>query len=160
METIDKEILMLVQNGIPFTREPFREIAEKNGFTEEELLSRLNVMKRKGVIRRFSANIDQRKLGITANAVVVWKIVGEALEKALPVFMSQPDVTHLYERVVYPGKWEYNLYSVVHGYSDEDVRELIQELSSKVGERDYQIFFSKRRFKGTSSKLGSEEDKE
>lgn len=153
MDELDREILTAVQNGIPITREPFKETAKQLGITEKELLERLNKMNNEGDIRRFSANINQRKLGIVANAVVVWKIPEETLEEAVKVFMDYPEISHLYERVTYPGRWEYNLYSVVHDYSVESVKRFAKQLADKIGVNDYQVLFSKKRFKGTSSRL-------
>ncbi|MCW4048115.1 MAG: AsnC family transcriptional regulator [Candidatus Bathyarchaeota archaeon] len=153
MDKLDREILIAVQNGIPLKREPFKETAEKIGITEKELLRRLNRMNDEGDIRRFSANINQRKLGIIANAVVVWNIPEEKIDDAIKVFMGSPEISHLYERVTYPGRWEYNLYSVVHDYSVESVRRFAHELADKIGVNDYQVLFSKKRFKGTSSRL-------
>jgi len=159
MEQIDREILTTVQDGIPLTRKPFKKISEKLGVAEDEVIARLQEMNKEGVIRRFSANINQRKLGITANAVVVWNIPDSKMEEALPVFLSYPEISHLYERVRYPGRWEYNLYSVVHGYSVESVKEFVEKIANKTGVNDYKVLFSKKRFKGTSSRLEKKETK-
>jgi DNA-binding Lrp family transcriptional regulator len=149
----DLDILMAVQDGISLKREPFSDLAEKLNITEVELLERLNKMKDDGTIRRFSANINQRKIGITANAVVVWNISAEILRKTIEIFLNSPKISHLYERRTYPGKWDYNLYSVVHDYDEDSVKSFVNEIADKIGVQDYRVFFSKRRFKGTSSKL-------
>lgn len=149
----DLDILMAVQDGISLKREPFSDLAEKLNITEAELLERLNRMKDDGTIRRFSANINQRKIGITANAVVVWNISAEILRKTIEIFLNSPKISHLYERRTYPGKWDYNLYSVVHDYDEDSVKSFVNEIAEKIGIQDYRVFFSKRRFKGTSSKL-------
>ena len=151
----DHEILQVIQDGVPVTREPFKEAADKLGMTQEELVERVKVMNENGLIRRFSANINQRKLGITANAVVVWNIPEEKMEAAVPVFLGRGEISHIYERRVYPGRWEYNLYTVVHDYDRESVEMFSKELADEIGVHDYQVLFSKRRFKGTSSRLAT-----
>ena len=151
----DYEILQVIQDGVPVTREPFKEAADKLGMTQEELVERVKVMNENGLIRRFSANINQRKLGVTANAVVVWNIPEEKMEAAVPVFLGRGEISHIYERRVYPGRWEYNLYTVVHDYDRESVEMFSKELADEVGVDDYQVLFSKRRFKGTSSRLAT-----
>lgn len=151
----DHEILQVIQDGVPVTREPFKEAADKLGMTQEELVERVKVMNENGLIRRFSANINQRKLGIIANAVVVWNIPEEKMEAAIPVFLERGEISHIYERRVYPGRWEYNLYTVVHDYDRESVERFSKELADEIGVQDYQVLFSKRRFKGTSSRLAT-----
>lgn len=151
--TTDNEILKAIQDGVPITREPFKEVAERLGLSEAELIKRLQEMKDRGVIRRFSANINQRRLGITANAVVVWKIPENQIDPAVEVFLRHGQLSHIYERKTVPGKWEYNLYTVIHDYDQEAVKETIDKIAEEIGVQSYQILFSKRRFKGTSSRL-------
>ena len=151
----DHEILQVIQDGVPVTREPFKEAADKLGMTQEELVERVKVMNENGLIRRFSANINQRKLGIVANAVVVWNIPDEKMDAAIPVFLGRGEISHIYERITYPGKWEYNLYTVVHDYDRESVNGFAKKLADLVGVDAYQVLFSKRRFKGTSSRLAT-----
>jgi len=155
MMTTDHEILRVIQDGVPVTREPFKEAADKLGMTQEELVERIKAMNENGLIRRFSANINQRKLGITANAVVVWNIPEEKMEAAVPVFLERGEISHIYERRVYPGRWEYNLYTVVHDYDRESVERFAKKIADEIGVDDYQVLFSKRRFKGTSSRLAT-----
>ena len=155
MMKTDHEILQVIQDGVPLTREPFKEAADKLGMTQEELVKRVKAMNENGLIRRFSANINQRKLGITANAVVVWNIPEEKMEAAVPIFLERGEMSHIYERRVYPGRWEYNLYTVVHDYDRESVERFAKELAEEIGVKDYQVLFSKRRFKGTSSRLAA-----
>ena len=155
MMTTDHEILQLIQDGVPVTREPFKEAADKLGMTQEELVKRVKAMNENGLIRRFSANINQRKLGITANAVVVWNIPEAKMEATVPVFLERGEISHIYERRVYPGRWEYNLYTVVHDYDRESVERFAKKIADEIGVDDYQVLFSKRRFKGTSSRLAT-----
>jgi len=153
--TTDYEILRVIQDGVPVTREPFKEVADKLGMTQEELVKRVKAMNENGIIRRFSANINQRKLGITANAVVVWNIPEAKMEATVPVFLERGEISHIYERRVYPGRWEYNLYTVVHDYDRESVKRFAKKIADEIGVDDYQVLFSKRRFKGTSSRLAA-----
>ena len=153
--TTDYEILRVIQDGVPVTREPFKEVADKLGMTQEELVKRVKAMNENGIIRRFSANINQRKLGITANAVVVWNIPEAKMEATVPVFLERGEISHIYERRVYPGRWEYNLYTVVHDYDRESVERFAKKIADEIGVDDYQVLFSKRRFKGTSSRLAT-----
>jgi AsnC-like ligand binding domain len=62
-------------------------------------------------IRKFKARINQRRIGISANALVAWKIPDTGDGDAGSLLASYPGVTHCYERTGVPGKGEYPLYT-------------------------------------------------
>lgn len=147
MDDIDRLILKATKDGIPLEEEPFRLIAETVGVGTPELIDRLTRMEEEKSIRRFAAMIDQRKLGITANAVVAWQVPpGRIVEVATSLAESE-EFSHCYERAVVPGVWEYNLYTVIHGRDRTSVEDRVKALSRKVGITDYGVFFSVRGFK-------------
>ncbi|MFQ6052837.1 MAG: radical SAM protein, partial [Candidatus Bathyarchaeia archaeon] len=150
MDRLDREILLVVQEGIPLSREPFADISKDLGVTEDELIERLTRLKERGTIRRFGARIDQRRVGITANAVVVWKVPRTRVAQVAEVMSECPEISHCYERTTIPGRWEYNLFTVTHGYSKESVERFVRELSERIGITDYQVLFSTRKLKGES----------
>ena len=61
IEEIDNEILNEIQWTFPLFPRPFDEIAKKFNISSDEVKSRLNKMKRKGVLRQLSAIFDTRK---------------------------------------------------------------------------------------------------
>jgi DNA-binding Lrp family transcriptional regulator len=149
----DREILLAVQDGIPLIREPFAEASEALGISQEALVERLNGMKEDGIIRRFAPNINQRKIGITANAVVIWRVTEEDLLLVVETMLGHHEISHCYKRATVPKKWEYNLYTVVHDYDRESVDRFVRRLSEETGVKDYHVLYSRRRFKGTSSRI-------
>jgi len=149
----DREILIAIQDGIPLVREPFAEASEALGLSQETLVERLNGMKEDGTIRRFAPNINQRKIGITANAVVVWMVPEEELPRVVEAMLGHHEISHCYRRATIPGKWEYNLYTVVHDYDRASVDWFVRTLSKETRVKDYQVLYSRRRFKGTSSRI-------
>lgn len=154
MRKKDKEIIHTIQEGIPLTKEPFREASRQLGVSQEKLVAKLKDFLDEGKLRRFGAKINQRKLGITANAVVIWKIPDDKLDHAIKMFTETPEISHCYERKTIPGRWEYNMYTVVHGYGKDEVEGVVKKLAEQIPVEDYHVLFSKRRFKGTSSKIG------
>lgn len=149
----DREILLAIQDGIPIDREPFAAASEALGMTQEALVERLRGMLEDGTIRRFAPNINQRKIGITANAVVVWRVPEEDLSQVVETMLGHHEVSHCYKRETVPGKWDYNLYTVVHDYDKESVDRFVRRLSEETGVEDYLVLYSRRRFKGTSSRI-------
>ncbi len=116
------------------------------------MLERLNLLLEKRVIRRFAATIGHRALGIVANAMIVWRVPSEDVERVGGIMASFDEVTHCYERPSVP-KWPYNLYSVVHSHSREECRKVAAEISRKTGVEDYQVLFSEREFKKTGARI-------
>jgi DNA-binding Lrp family transcriptional regulator len=149
LDAIDEEILRLMQDDIPLVSRPFLTVAEKLGISEEEVIRRVRRLVDKGVVRRFSASIRHRKLGIKVNPLIAWKVPRERVEEVGEKLAGYEEVTHCYERAVVPGKWEYNLYTMVHGYDRESVEKLAEKLSKAIGIKDYQMLYSNREYKKT-----------
>ncbi len=149
----EKDIVLLraTQDGIPLVAEPFRDIAKTSGLSEEEVISRLKRLKDEGVIRRFGASINNRKAGIVANAMVVWKVPQSRVEEVGEAFAKNERVTHCYVRKTVPDRWMHNLFTVLHGYDHATVEMMVKEMSNSIGIEDYRILFSTREFKKTSN---------
>jgi DNA-binding Lrp family transcriptional regulator len=152
MDAIDEQILIATQDGIPLTGSPFRDIAQRLGLSEEEVVERIRLMKEKGMIRRFGASIGHRDIGILANAMCIWNVPEERVEDVGRIMASFPEVTHCYERPRRPG-WEYNLFTMVHSYTREDCEQVAARISESTGIKDYRLLFSEREFKKTGVRL-------
>jgi len=152
MDSIDRKILKLTQDGIPVVPEPFNHLAKVLGIPEEEVLTRLNDLLKDGVIRRFGASIGHRAIGITANAMCTWNVPDEKVEEIGAIMAGFPEVTHCYERPRYPD-WKYNLFTMIHAYSREECEKIAKEISLASGIKDYSILFSEREFKKTGVRL-------
>ncbi|MCW3130934.1 MAG: AsnC family transcriptional regulator [Methanophagales archaeon] len=146
----DQAILRAAQEGLPVVKEPFAGIAREVGISQDEVIARLKRLISNGVIKRLGISINQRKVGIVANAVVAWRVPQEQVERVGKMLSSYKEVTHCYERVTIPGKWEHNLFTVIHGYNRESVEEMAKRLSEVVGISDYLVLFSNEQFKRTS----------
>jgi DNA-binding Lrp family transcriptional regulator len=144
-----KEVLYKLPSQFPLTGRPYKEMAEKIGMNEVELISTLKSLKTSGVLRRVAAVLYHRKVSYSYNTMVVWKVDEQDVEKTGAVMASFPEVSHCYERDT-GGYWPYNLYTMVHGKCYEDCMKSIERIASKTGINDYRIFFSKREFKKTS----------
>jgi DNA-binding Lrp family transcriptional regulator len=147
MDPTDMKILAALEDGLSLVPEPFEEIGKRLGLTGGEVLARTQKLQETGVIRRFRARINQRNLGISANALVAWRCNGNLAEKTGAVLASYPSVTHCYERKAVPGRWEYSLYTVHHGRSREGVEEEIRKIAGAAGLSEYLVLFSTEEYK-------------
>jgi len=147
MDLHDRNLLAALEEGLPPVPEPFDGIGRRLGLTGGEVLERIRNLQQAGVIRRFRARINQRKLGITANALVAWDCNGRTAGETGALLASFPCVTHCYERKPVTGRWDYSLYTVHHGYSREEVEEEVRVLARQAGLSGYLILFSTEEFK-------------
>lgn len=147
---IDRAILRITQDGIPLVKEPFEEIAKEIGISHAEVITRLKRLISNGIIKRLGISVNQRKVGLVANAVVAWKVPQEQVESVGNMLSAYKEITHCYERITIPGKWEHNLFTVIHGYNRESVEEVAKRLAEAVGIEEYLVMFSKEQFKRTS----------
>jgi len=147
LDPLDMHLLSELENGLPLVEEPYEEIGKRLNLTGNEVLERIQKLRSAGIIRKFRARINQRRVGITANALVAWKRADSLKGEMGSLLASFPCVTHCYERLPVPGRWEYIVYTVHHGYSREAVLAEIRTLSDHIGVHDYVVLFSTEEFK-------------
>ena len=147
--TKDKMLLAQIQGDLPLSTSPFAIIARKAGWDEEELLRRIRVFIRRGMIRRFGAILRHQKAGYRGNAMVVWRVPEDQVLRVSRAMVSFPTVSHCYLRVPHPN-WPFNLYTMVHGQSERDCRRAARVISQKTGIKNYRLLFSRREHKKSS----------
>jgi DNA-binding Lrp family transcriptional regulator len=147
LDPLDLDLLSELENGLPLIEEPYEEIGKRLNLTGNEVLERIRNLKAAGIIRKFRARINQRRVGISANALVAWKRADSLNGDMGSLLASFPCVTHCYERQPVPGRWEYTIYTVHHGYSRDAVLAEIGTLAGHIGVHDYAVLFSTEEFK-------------
>jgi DNA-binding Lrp family transcriptional regulator len=147
MDQTDLHLLLELERGLLFVPAPFEEIGKKLDLTGDEVIERIRHLRETGIIRKFRARIDQRKIGITANALVAWKPTGNCNDDIGKLLAEYPFVTHCYKRRPIPGRWEYTHYTVHHGYDRNQVLEEIRKVAAQTKTQDYLVLFSTREFK-------------
>jgi siroheme decarboxylase len=146
MDPRDTRLLCELERGLPLVPEPFEEIGTRLGMSGEEVLERVRTLQEAGIVRKFRARINQRLVGISANALVAWKPADPKGEIG-PRLAAFPCVTHCYERRPVPGRWEFTHYTVHHGFSREAVLAEVRNIADRVGVADYVVLFSTEEFK-------------
>jgi DNA-binding Lrp family transcriptional regulator len=147
LDPLDLHLLSELENGLPLVKEPYEEIGKRLNLTGNEVQARIQNLQAAGIIRKFRARINQRRVGISANALVAWKRADSLNGDMGFLLASFPCVTHCYERLPVPGRWEYTVYTVHHGYSRDAVLAEIRTISDHIGVHDYVVLFSTEEFK-------------
>jgi len=147
VDQIDRFLLLELEKGLPLVSEPFDELGRRLRISGTEVLKRLQHLKNDGIIRKFRARINQRQIGITANAVVAWEVPDTSGSELYSRFASFPGVSHCYLRQPVPGRWDYTLYTVHHGRSRTGVLAEVKTLAEDAGVSSYAVLFSTEEFK-------------
>ncbi len=146
----EKEAVRLLQHDLPVGPRPFARLTEDNhtDMEEDELLDLASGLREDGIMRGFRAVLRHRDAGYTANAMTAWKLdTGTQLADVQEVFGREPSISHLYLRTVYPGRWEYPLFAMIHARSEDELTAIIRGLEEESGLHHYQVLRSLREFK-------------
>ncbi|MEG6584213.1 siroheme decarboxylase subunit beta [Dendrosporobacter sp. 1207_IL3150] len=151
LDDIDKKIICAMQDEFPLSAEPYREIAERLGIDEVELLNRLKKYKQNGQIRKMGAVLRHREVGYSANALCAWIIPNDRIEEIGQFMASKEAITHCYIRAEQP-EFRYNLYTMLHGHTRQECKQMAEELARETGISEYIMLFSTNEWKKTSMK--------
>ena len=149
VEPPDRRLLCALEDGLPFTSRPYLEIANQLGWTEAQVLQRLETLIENGIISRFGCILRHRKIGFKANAMAVWNVPDDKVDEIAENLSTFDAVTLCYRRTRRPPTWPYNLFAMIHGRARSDVMTEIAEaeLATGLAAYDGTVLFSKRCFK-------------
>lgn len=145
----DRGLLAAIEDGIPLTARPYREVGNKIGLKEVEVISRLRELIVAGVVTRFGCVVRHRALGYTANAMAVWDVPDDVIDVIATRLVENPKVTLCYRRPRRPPVWPFNLFCMVHAKTREDALGTVADLNAiaEIGLYEQAVLFSTRCFK-------------
>ena len=146
ISSIERRILEVLQEGLPRSRSPYKDMAQRIGIETSELLAILKDWKKQGKLRRIGAIVNHFKVGLPAGAMVVWQADPDRVVEIGQTFAGFEEVSHAYERRV-SENWPYNLYTMVHGRSSEDVQRTVERMSEVSGVSDFRVLVTERELK-------------
>ena len=146
MSSIEQKILAVLQQGLPKSQSPFKDMAQQIGIDTGQLLAVLKDWKRQGKLRRIGAIVNHFKVGLGAGAMVVWQVEPERTEEVGEIFAGFREVSHAYERHT-DKNWPYSVYTMVHGKSNEDVQQTVRRMSQACGISNYRILVTEKELK-------------
>ncbi len=149
IDELDKKIISLIQGDLPLSRRPIPVLAQRIGISEDDFVRRVRSLRERGIIRRFGATLRHQEAGFNANAMGAWAVPVDRIDEVGKAMAGFREVTHCYQRRP-QGDWKYNLYTMIHGDSQEDCRRIAEEMSAQAGIVDYILLFSQKEFKKTS----------
>ena len=161
LEPRDRELLLATQAGLPCVIEPYQAVAERLGWSEDEVLTRLRRLSETGALRRVAAVPNHYRLGYTANAMTVWDVPDEWVDEVGRELGALPAVSHCYRRPRRLPVWPYNLFAMFHGHSRVDVEAAVAAVAGGLGDRarSFRPLWSTRILKKTGLRLRPADDR-
>ncbi len=141
METLDRKILEIVQDGFPLEERPYAALGRLLGVSEEEAFDSVERLRKSGVIRRLGGVYDSRRLGYISRLCA--GVVGEnELESFAAAVDKIPAITHNYVR-----SHAYNVWFTVIARSESEIQETVQGLEAETALHDAHVLSASKMFK-------------
>lgn len=155
------EFVRVMQRDLPVNPEPFVDYAQELETSLAELKTMHERFQQQGKMRRFSAVLHHRHVGFSANAMGVWAVPGEdtEVERVGEMMATFRAVSHCYKRPTYPD-WPYNIFTMIHGRSNEECEQVLQAISEKTGVKNYCALYSTKEYKKVRVKYFTREEEE
>ena len=148
----DKAVIRELQEDLAIEPQPFKALADRIGLTEGGLFAAMRSLMDRGFMRRMAAILYHRRAGFRANGMGVWAVPEENVIELGEQMASFANVSHCYRRPTYPD-WPYNVFTMVHGQSNEQCEEVLAAISRKTGMTEYISLYSTREYKKTRTKF-------
>jgi DNA-binding Lrp family transcriptional regulator len=144
-----EDLIDAIQGGLPLVPRPYLEIAERLGCSEAEIIEQLRDLLDNGIIKRLGIVIRHHELGYRANAMVVWDVPDNQVDRVGVQLGDQDCVTLCYQRPRRLPDWPYNLFCMVHGRDRGEVLACIERITAAldINAIPHEVLFSGRRFK-------------
>ncbi|MCC7367818.1 MAG: AsnC family transcriptional regulator [Chloroflexi bacterium] len=149
---LDKAVIRELQEDLPIEAEPFNGVAERVGISEDELFVAMASLVERGFMRRMAAILYHRRAGFKANGMGVWAVPEENVIELGERMAAFANVSHCYRRPTYPD-WPYNVFTMVHGQSNEQCEEVLAAISRATGMTNYISLYSTREYKKTRTRF-------
>ena len=126
----DRAVIGALQGDTEVRADFFAALAGRLGMKEWDLLSTLEIWRRKGRLKRIGLLLHHRNAGWSANGMCCWRVAGDttAAGRALA---ARGEVTHCYERPEAPN-FPYNLFAMVHARAAAEANAQFASLSAEV----------------------------
>lgn len=153
LSTLDRQLLLEIQDGFPLSTTPYRDIAEEIGAPVDEVLTAIDGLLENGCIKRIGCVVNHVVTGFDANCMVVWDVPDTELDRLGETVGELPYVTLCYHRPRRPAQgWEYNLFTMIHGRESDIVDGKIDELADEYLPFDHERLYSTETLKQTGAR--------
>lgn len=146
----ERAILRIAQKNLPDSLTPYADIAASVGTDEATVINLLRELRELGAIRRFGASLKHQKAGYSHNAMVAWIVKEDEVDAIGEEAARHPLISHCYYRPSSASDWPYEFYTMIHGRSPDEYKEVIALLKQTTALTEYAVLESIKELKKTS----------
>lgn len=148
----------LLEKGLPLTPRPWQQLAEQAGMSEADALACARRWEADGLIKRMGLVVRHRRLGMAANAMVVWNIDDAQVGVTGRTLAAEPAVTLCYRRPRRLPHWPYNLFCMIHGVRRERVLAELDAIIARhsLAGHEHRVLFSHHAYRQRGARYAGE----
>ena len=153
LSELDAALLVEIQDGFPLSATPYRDIADAINADVDEVVAAVDRLLTDGCIKRIGCVVNHIVTGFDANCMVVWDVPDDELDTLGESVGEIPYVTLCYHRPRRPDqRWEYNLFTMIHGRESDAVDAKIDELAAEHLPFEHERLYSTATLKQTGAR--------
>jgi len=145
-DEFDIAVIRALQGDMPVTPEPYAPAASALEISQERLLTHLQGMQERRLLRRVAAILFHRRAGFSANGMGVWKVSDERIMELGPRMAAFRGISHCYQRPTY-ADWPYSIFTMAHGRSKQECDAILDSIAEQMGIKDRATLYSSTEFK-------------
>jgi siroheme decarboxylase len=145
-DEFDIEVIRATQGDMPIIPEPYAPAADKLGIPQPQLLTHLQQMQDRKILRRVAAILFHRRAGFSANGMGVWKVPDERIMEIGPRMAAFRGISHCYQRPTYQD-WPYSIFTMAHGRSKDECDAILDSIATQTGIDERATLYSSTEFK-------------
>jgi DNA-binding Lrp family transcriptional regulator len=132
LSALEVDVLLAIQDGLPLTATPYRDVASGIDAPMREVLAAIQHLLDDKCIKRIGCVVNHVRTGFDANCMVVWDVPDAELDARGTAVGALPSVTLCYHRPRRPEQdWPYNLFTMIHGRDPNAVAAEIDTLAAE-----------------------------
>ncbi len=145
-DDFDMAVIRATQGDMPVIPEPYTPAADALGISQEQLLTHLQAMQERRLLRRVAAILFHRRAGFSANGMGVWKVPDERIMELGPRMAAFRGISHCYQRPTYQD-WPYSIFTMAHGRSKDECDAILDSIATETGIDERSTLYSSTEFK-------------
>ena len=98
MDSIDKKLIILLQENFPLVLRPFQALARSLSVSEDEIIRRIKRLKACGIIKRIGPVHNPQNIGYPRRSLVGMLVAENRLKETVEIVNSFSEVTNNYLR--------------------------------------------------------------
>jgi DNA-binding Lrp family transcriptional regulator len=126
----DIAVIRALQGPMAVVDRPYDEAAAEVGISTDDLLSHLEAMVPRNLLRRVAAILFHRRAGFSANGMGVWRVEPEDVPDVGGRMAAVRGISHCYERPTYED-WPYSVFTMAHGRSKEECDAVLDSIADE-----------------------------